>query len=287
MLIKSTYTIGPEAIEAAITSRTQAIIPIHNGGYPADMDAIMEIAGKHGLWVIEDCSHAHGSQWRGKGLGSIGHFSTFSFQMGKTLTCREGSMVLTNDEELARKAASFANLNMRMTNFQAALLLCQRERLDEQVKTRERNTDYLAKGMRAIRGVAPIPQDTCVTRWCFYYWDFRYIPGDFDGVPMNRFLDTLRAESVACGVGAHGQPIYREGPFADLVIFDQLGCARKGSLSDREIDYSKVHCPEAERVYETEVCSFPHAIFSGERDNMDVVLEAIGKIRSNTDELKS
>ena len=162
-----TYNISPEAVEAAITPRTRAIIPVHNGGYPADMDRIMEIADKHGLMVIEDCAHAHGSQWRGRGVGSIGHFGAFSFQMGKTLTCGEGGMVLTNDEELAKKAASFAQINMRMTNLQAALFLCQLERFDEQVEVRERNTAHLVEGMKTIRGVDPIPRDARVTRWCF------------------------------------------------------------------------------------------------------------------------
>ncbi|MCZ6680012.1 MAG: DegT/DnrJ/EryC1/StrS family aminotransferase [Candidatus Poribacteria bacterium] len=282
-----TYNISPAAIEAAITPRTRAIIPVHNGGYPADMDAIMEIADRRDLCVIEDCAHAHGSQWRGKGLGSIGHLGTFSFQIGKTLTCGEGGMVLTNDEALAENAARFANLNMRMTNLQAALLLCQLERFDAQVETRERNTAYLVKGMKAIKGIDPIPRDARVTRWCFYYWDFRYIPDEFDGIPRDRFLEALKAEGVPCGVGAHGQPIYREGPFADMAFFDQLGCARKGSLYDREIDYGKVYCPEAERVYAEEVCSFPHAMFLGERDDMDAILAAFRKLRENTDELKS
>ena len=280
-----TYNISPEAIEAAITPRTRAIIPVHNGGYPADMDAIMEIADKRGLWVIEDCAHAHGSQWRGKGVGSIGHLGTFSFQIGKTLTCGEGGMVLTNDEVLAENAARFANLNMRMTNLQAALLLCQLERFDAQVETRERNTAHLVAGMKTIKGIDPIPRDDRVTRWCFYYWDFRYIPDEFNDVPRSRFLEGLQAEGVPCGVGAHGQPIYREGPFADLAFFDQLGCARKGSLYEGEIDYSKVYCPNAERVYAEEVCSFSHALFLGGVDDMEHILEAFHKLRENTGEL--
>ena len=282
-----TYNISPEAIEAAITPRTRAIIPVHNGGYPADMDAIMEIADKHNLWVIEDCAHAHGSQWRGKGVGSIGHLGTFSFQIGKTLTCGEGGMVLTNDETLAENAARFANLNMRMTNLQAALLQCQLERFDAQVETRERNTAHLVAGMKAIKGIDPIPRDDRVTRWCFYYWDFRYIPDEFDGVPKSRFLEGLGAEGVPCGVGAHGQPIYREGPFADMEFFDQLGCARQGSLYEGEVDYSKVYCPNAERVYAEEVCSFSHAMFLGDIDDMECILEAFHKLRENTDELNS
>lgn len=280
-----TYNIAPDAIEASITPRTRAVIPVHNGGYPADMDAIMDIADKHNLKVIEDCAHAHGSQWRGKGVGSIGHLGTFSFQIGKTLTCGEGGMVITNDEELANKAGSIANLNMRMTNLQAALLLSQLERLDEQVKTRERNTAYLVKGMDEIEGVDPIPRDERVTRWCFYYWDFRFVSEEFSGISRGRFLEALGAEGVPCGVGAHGQPIYNEGPFGNADQFDQLGLPRE-YLGDQAIDYSKVHCPEAERVYHEEVCSFGHAMFLGDTDDMQLILDAFQKIRTHVDELK-
>lgn len=147
-----TYNIAPDAIEAAITPRTRAIIPVHNGGYPADMDAIMDIADRHNLTVIEDCAHAHGSQWRGKGMGSIGHLGTFSFQIGKTLTCGEGGMVLTNDEALANSANQVANLNMRMTNLQAALLLSQLERFDEQVETARTKYRISYEGYGSNRG---------------------------------------------------------------------------------------------------------------------------------------
>ncbi len=279
-----TYNIAPDAIEAAITPRTRAIIPVHNGGYPADMDAIMEIAEKHDLKVIEDCAHAHGSQWRGKGVGSIGHLGTFSFQIGKTLTCGEGGMVITNDEDLANRAGHVANLNMRMTNLQATLLLCQLERLDSQVETREKNMAYLVNGMEEIDGIYPIPRDERVTRWCFYYWDFRFVSDEFGGISRGRFLEALGAEGVPCGVGAHGQPIYNEGPFGSPEQFDLFGLPRE-HLGDRAIDYSKVHCPEAERVYHEEVCSFGHAMFLGGTDDMQLILDAFQKIRSHVDEL--
>jgi len=279
-----TYNIASDAIEAAITPRTRAIIPVHNGGYPADMDAIMNIADRHNLKVIEDCAHAHGSQWRGKGMGSIGHLGTFSFQIGKTLTCGEGGMVITNDEALANSAGQVANLNMRMTNLQATLLLSQLERFDEQVETRERNIAYLMKGMEAIEGIHPIPRDERVTRWCFYYWDFRFVSEEFGGISRVKFLEALGAEGVPCGVGAHGQPIYNEGPFSNPEWFDQLGLPRE-HLGDRAIDYSKVHCPEAERVYQEEVCSFGHAMFLGGTDEMQLILDAFQKIRTNVDEL--
>ena len=280
------YNISPDAVEAAITDKTSAIIPVHNGGYPADMDRIMEISEKHGLPVIEDCAHAHGSEWRGRRLGSIGHFGAFSFQMGKALTCGEGGIALTNDEELAKKASAIANLNMRMTDFQATLLLCQVEKLDEQVETRERNTAYLVEGMQEIKGVEPIQRDERVTRWCFYYWNFRYISDEFDGVLRDKFLEALRAEGVPCGVGAHGQPIYRDSPFSSMDFFGKTGCPIKCPLYGREIDYSKVYCPEAERVYRDEACSFTHRIFLGEKEDMNLILDALHKLRENTDELK-
>ena len=188
----------------------------------------MEIAKKHDLKVIEDCAHAHGSQWRGKGNGL--HRTPRRIQTsrwGKTLTCGEGGMVITNDEELAGKAGSFAQLNMRMTNFQATLLLCQLERFEEQVETRERNIAYLSKGMEAIDGLHPIPRDERVTRWCFYYWDFRFVSEEFGGISRGRFMEALSAEGVSCGVGAHGEPIYNEGPFGNPELFDQLGLPRK------------------------------------------------------------
>lgn len=279
-----TYNISPDAIVNAITPRTKAIIPVHNGGYPADMDTIMEIAEKHDLKVIEDCAHAHGSQWQGKGVGSIGHLGTFSFQIGKTLTCGEGGMVITNDEELANTARHIANLNMRMTNLQAALLMCQLERFPEQVDTRERNMAYLVKGMESIDGLHPIPRDERVTRWCFYYWDFRFVSDEFDGISRGQFLEALGAEGVPCGVGAHGIPIYHEGPFASPEMFDQLGLPRK-YLGDKAIDYTDVHCPQADYVYNNEVCSFGHAMFLGDTDDMQLILDAFQKIRDNTNAL--
>lgn len=171
-----------------------------------------------------------------------------------------------------------------MTNFQATLLLNQLERFEEQIETRERNIAYLSKGMEAIDGLHPIPRDERVTRWCFYYWDFRFVSAEFGGVPRDRFLEALRAEGVSCGVGAHGEPIYNEGPFGNPELFDQLGLPRK-YLGDQAIDYSTLNCPNAERVYREEVCSFTHSMFLGDTDDMQQILDAFQKIRANADTL--
>ncbi|MFN9742819.1 MAG: DegT/DnrJ/EryC1/StrS family aminotransferase, partial [Acidobacteriota bacterium] len=142
------YCLDPLRIEEALTPRTRAIIPVHLGFRFADMDAIMEIAGRHNLFVLEDCAHAHGGRWRDKGAGSIGHAGSFSFQTSKLMTAGEGGMVTTNDIELADQVIRLANCgrpprretrgepalghNYRMTEFQAAVLLAQLERLEEQ-----------------------------------------------------------------------------------------------------------------------------------------------------------
>ncbi|MDH7571345.1 MAG: DegT/DnrJ/EryC1/StrS family aminotransferase [Armatimonadota bacterium] len=297
-----TYNISPEAMEAAITPKTRAAVVVHNGGYPCDMDRILEIAKRKGIAIVEDCAHAHGTQWRGKGAGSLGDMGTFSFQMGKTLTAGEGGAVTTNDSELAEKAYSFHHIgrlsgrpfyefhrvasNLRMTEWQGAILLAQLSRLEEQTETRERNSQYLAKGLEEIEGVRPIRRDPRVTRWGFYFWNFHYEQEAFAGVPRDKFIRALAAEGVPVSVGAHGLPIYRNPLFRSM-NFGRTGCPVKCPLYGKEVDYTRVECPTAERLYATEAISFTHRLFLGDTtEDMDLILEAIRKIRANVDELR-
>jgi len=295
------YNISPEAMEAAITDKTRGAVVVHNGGYPADMDRIMEIAEKHDIRIIEDCAHAHGSEWKGRRVGAIGDLGTFSFQMGKTLTSGEGGIVLTDDAELAEKAYSFHHIgrisgrpfyefhrvasNLRMTEWQGAILLVQLSRLDEQTETRERNATYLAEGLKDIDGLEPIERDPRVTRWGFYYWNFKFREEEFDGITRDKFIEAARAEGVPVGIGAHGEPIYRN-PLFQSMNFGRTGCPVKCPLYGRPVDYSKVYCPEAERIYRSEALSISHAAFLGEREDMDLILEVFRKIRDNVDELR-
>ena len=286
----TTFNIDPDALEAAITARTKAAVVVHNGGYPADMDRIHAIAQARGITIIEDAAHAHGSEWRGKRVGALSGLGTFSFQAFKALTAGEGGMVITNDQELAEKAFSFHNIgripgrpfyefhrlasNLRMTEWQAAILLAQLSRFDEQVATRERNARYLARGLQEIEGVAPIQRDERVTRWSFYYWNFLYDQAAFDGVPRDRFLDAVRAEGAPVNVGAHGRPIYHNP------IFETMS-----SIAGVPVDFREVDCPQAEHIYANVALSLPHAAFLGEQEDMDLILAAIRKVRANVSEL--
>ncbi len=97
-----TYCIDPDQVEAAITPATKAIIAVHMGGHPADLDRLTEIARKNGVYLLEDSAHAHGSEWRGRKIGAIGDIGTFSFQASKLMTAGEGGMIVTNSKELER-----------------------------------------------------------------------------------------------------------------------------------------------------------------------------------------
>ena len=284
-----TYNICPRAMEAAITERTKAAVVVHNGGYPVDLDRVLEVAGRHGLRVCEDSAHAHGSEWRGTRIGAIGDIGTFSFQMGKTLTCGEGGAVTTNSPELAELAYSFHHIgrissrpfyefhrlasNLRMTEWQGAILLTQLARLDEQTDTREANARYLAEGLADIPGLDPIERDERVTRWGFYYWNFHYRQDEFEGIPRDVFIKAAGAEGVPVGVGAHGKPIYGNPVFGTV------------NLGHTAEEYA-ARCPVAERVAAEQSLSITHRAFLGGREDMDLILEAFRKVRASTDELR-
>lgn len=284
-----TCNISPEAMAAAITPRTRGVVVVHNGGYPADMDRILALARERGLRVVEDCAHAHGTQWRGEGVGHLGDFGTFSFQMGKTLTAGEGGCVITDDPRLAELAYTYHHIgripgrpfyefhrlasNLRMTEWQGAILRAQLQRLPEQTRLREENATYLAAGMREIPGLEPIRRDPRVTRWGFYYWNFHYHEEALGGVSRAAFIKAAQAEGIPVGPGAHGGCIYKNPVF-------QTG---DGTMPA----YTNVFCPVAERVSTRQVLSIGHRVFLGTTADMDRILDAFRKLAANVDELRT
>lgn len=277
-----TYLIDPAAAEAALTPRTRAILVVDNGGLPCDMDALNDIAARRGVGIVSDCAHSHGSQWKGVGTGALGRVGAFSFQQGKLLSCGEGGMVVTNDEEVARlidayhhvggvpgrpgPGSSVVSLACRMTEFQGAVGLAQLSRLKEQTEVRERNLTYLNEGLREIDGVEPIHRDPRVTRWGFYLVHFKFISEQFGGISRDTFRKALAAEGVSAGAG-HTQPLYRHPIFAG-----QPGLRRV--------------CPQTERIADTESWSLGHTAFLGPAADMDLILDAVRKLRRNIDELR-
>jgi 3-amino-5-hydroxybenzoate synthase len=164
-----TFNIDAERIREAITPKTRAIIPVHFGGPMADMDAIAAVASAHGLPILEDAAHAHGSEWNGVRAGSIGAISSFSFQNGKVMTAGEGGILLSNSESMIDRAREILDqgrrkgegwffhyvlgTNYRITALQAAVLIAQLERLPEQNLRRARNTAIIRENLADLRGL--------------------------------------------------------------------------------------------------------------------------------------
>ena len=295
------YTIAPAAAAAAITPRTRAIVAVDYGGMPCDMEALKALGRRHGLAIVSDCAHSHGSQWQGVGTGALGDVGAFSFQMGKTLTTGEGGMVLTNDATLAERAYSYHHIgrvrgrrfdefhvpatNLRMTEWQGAMGLAQLTRLAAQTAVRERNATYLADRMAEVPGVAPLWRDPRVTRWGFYFWHFKFLPEQWNGVTCAQFRKALDAEGVSCGTG-HTQPLYQHPLFAGRADDGGTGQPSAALEPARAVDFRRMDCPETERIYATEACSLQHRLFLGPRSDMDRVLAAIHKLWANRDELR-
>ena len=184
-----TFQIDARKIEAAITERTACIMPVHLGGSAADMDTILAVAKKHKLPVVEDACQAHLAEWRTKKVSTLGDLGCFSFQASKNLNSGEGGAILTNSDDLYEQCKSFQNngrwrptpgfayvrngANLRITEFQAALLLQQLTRLEEQSRHREQNAAYLSKLLQEIPGIAPAKMYDGCTRNAYHLYMFQ------------------------------------------------------------------------------------------------------------------
>ncbi|MGC9317474.1 MAG: DegT/DnrJ/EryC1/StrS family aminotransferase [Armatimonadota bacterium] len=295
---RDTFNIDPAAVEDAITERTSAVIPVHIGGSPADMDAINEIAARHDLKVIEDCCQAHGAVYRGRRVGAIGDAGAFSFQSSKNVTAGEGGMILTNDPDVFSRAWSIHNVgrvpegewydhrvmgfNYRMTQFQGALICRCMELLPEQFERRARNGDYLRERLEEIEGIELQKLTHPDNVSAFHLYIFRYEPDAFDGLRRDLFLKALAAEGIPASTGYN--PLYREGMFADRVHMDEYPFCPP--YYDGEVSYPDVSCPSCE--YLCDVGGFWMSQRTGLADEraMDDIADAMLKIRDNLDELQ-
>jgi dTDP-4-amino-4,6-dideoxygalactose transaminase len=174
-----THLLDPSAVEAALTERTAAIMPVHLAGQPCDMDALTEIGARRGVAIVEDAAQALGAEWRGRRVGALGDAGMFSFQTSKNMTAGEGGALVTNSPEVAERLYAQANVgripggawyqhehvgfNLRMTEFQGAILREQLRRHPEQATLREANAAYLASLIAEIDGITVPEEDDRVT----------------------------------------------------------------------------------------------------------------------------
>jgi dTDP-4-amino-4,6-dideoxygalactose transaminase len=273
-----TLLIDPAGIDAAVTPRTKAIVPVHHGGSPADMDGVMAAAARHGLKVVEDAAQAHGAAWRGRPVGAIGDIGVFSFQSSKPVNAGEGGIMLTDDDTLDELMWSLRNVgrrrggawyehvrlgwNLRLTEFQAAVLIGQLQRMPEQQAHRTASAAYLDAELARIPGVAPVRVPDGVTAHSWYTYHWRWLGAADGGLPKPLFAEALAAEGIPVFAGY--VPLNRNQAIIDEIR--RLGGREPGP------------CPSAERAATDEVMMFSLPILMGQRADLDDVVEAVSKV---------
>jgi dTDP-4-amino-4,6-dideoxygalactose transaminase len=285
-----TYCLDIESTAQAITSRTRAIIPVHLAMRFTDMNALTVLAQKHNLKIIEDCAHAHGGQFQGRGAGSIGDLGCFSFQESKLMTAGEGGIVITSNLAHFEHLQSQVNCgrasltdqyqqrvlgsNYRMTEWQSAILLGQLEMLPVLAEKRASNASRLTGALSSIDGVRPLPPQSGITRETIYCYVFQYRD---PRIPRDLFCAALEAEGIPCD-GRFYEPVYRSPLFyASPEISPQLS----------DVDYTRVHCPISERAAYKEAVWLPQFLLIGEDRDVEDIATAIAKVVRHATDLAS
>lgn len=283
---KDTWNIDPEKVVSCITSKTRAIVVVHFGGQAADMDKICVIARKYNIKIIEDCAHAIGAQWNGNAVGTIGDMGCFSFQESKNVTCGEGGIIVTNNEDYYKKAYSYhmsgrkyggqwyehdlLGWNYKITEFQAALAYCQLNKMDKFEKIRSKNAEEIIKALNVVEGIETVKTDQRVTKRIYHLVTLRYDQDYFKGISKNRFLRALAAEGVPL-LDGYKYPIYKNELFKN----------------DKKNDYSiyEERCPIAELTCKQAIWIPQNYLLGNDKDISELV-EAIYKVVDNIDELR-
>jgi dTDP-4-amino-4,6-dideoxygalactose transaminase len=290
-----TYCLDPKAVRAALTSRTRAILPVHLALRFADMNALRAVAHEHNLLIVEDCAHAHGGQFQGRGAGAGGDAGCFSFQESKLMTAGEGGIVLTNRLDCYEALQSAINCgrpsltdkferkvlgaNYRMTELQASLLIGQLDMWPEFQARRVRHAQLLTSALSALPHVRPLPPQPELTRETLYQFVFQYRP-EIPGPSRDLFVAALEAEGIPCD-GRFYEPVYR----SDLFCATPENCPQLVVGREQPMDYSQCSCPVSERAAYDESVWLPHFVLLGEETDALDVARAIEKVVSHIGDL--
>ncbi len=287
-----TLCIDPDAVLAALTPRTRAVVAVHLAGHPADLDRLTDICKRHDLVLIEDCAHAHGSSWKGVPVGGIGDAGTWSFQQSKLMTAGEGGAVTVRDATTAAAVRSYVDCgrrpgqwfyshyvlggNCRMTEWQAAVLHSQLERFAVQNRVRNDNALFLNAELDKIPGVIPQKRDTRVTSQGYYCYVVRIDPKRF-GAPVDKVRTALAAEGLP--MTASYPSVHALDAFAA-----QDGLAPRQRARQGWPDYARLDLPNA-RSAAAHTLWLRHQLLMGTRADAACLVEALAKIHRHTNEL--
>ncbi|WP_257348952.1 DegT/DnrJ/EryC1/StrS family aminotransferase [Pseudalkalibacillus decolorationis] len=271
--------IDPEEVEKAVTSKTKAIVAVHIGGTPADLDRLRQIADKYNLALIEDAAQAVGSEWKGRGVGAIGDIGTFSFQSSKNLTSGEGGIILSNNKQLADKAWSIANVgrvrdgawyqhdeigwNLRMTELQAAVLLGQMTRLEKQVERRNQNAKLLNDLLNTIEGIHLFKQDPRVTRNGHHLYMFYLDRTLSEQIDKPDFVKKLGLEGIPSATGYTALNRYKS------II---------QSIRDWTGEERIYNCPVAERMGDQQTIWITQTVLLSDEEGIYDAAKAVKKV---------
>ena len=289
-----TYCIDPADAEAKITGNTKAILVVHLGGNTADMDAIMALARKHSLKVIEDCAQAPGVSYRGRPVGSIGDAGVFSLTETKNITCGEGGLLVTDDPRIARKARLIRNhgegvaesswpddelvnvvgMNFRLTELQAAVAIAQLNSLDQRNAARRDNTSYLLEQTARFRQLIPPKDEHGASAVCYILkWRYQPRPGDPD---RDTLVRAMRAEGIPL-VDGYARLLHELPIFARRIAFGRAGAPFAPPYHSGPLSYGTGTCPRSEEI-NRQFLWFTHVHPPNNRSDMDDVVRAFGKV---------
>ena len=301
------FCLDPKSIEANITPRTKAILIVHICGHPTDMDAVMAIAKKHNLKVIEDCAQSPMSTYKGKFVGTIGDVGIFSLNYHKHIHTGEGGMIVTNDPVIAEKVELISNhgeavvegkktkdlwntfgFNYRMTEMEAAVGIEQLKKLPGLLDRRIANANYLSRILGELNGIIPpVVKEGC--RHVYYQQTFKF-KKDIIGVHRNTFIDAMKAELptmvlrestpiIGCGFAP---PLYLQPIYQQRLHKCSFNCPRY----DGSVSYEKGLCPVTERMFFEEVFTHEYMRPSFSKRDLEDVVNAYEKVYTNVNDLK-
>ena len=288
----TTLCLDPSKVEDAITNKTRAIIPVHLYGSMADLDAILDIADRHGLDVIEDCAHMQGGKWKGRGVGSWGKVGSFSFQQSKTLSCGEGGICLTNDDNLADRVFRVKHIgygagdaqgdsqkgpvvgmtchNFRATAFQAIILQDQLCQLRDRIERYNANAARLEQRLKDVPGVRVQARGQHAGPQGYYASVLIFDKDVIGDMPMQRVIEALSAEGLASGLEGTYGPVY------DHMLFN---------LSPGQYRIAEGSCPVSEQ--DGTQCSLcVEHLWLGCDDQIEAVADILMKVATNVDALR-
>lgn len=299
-----TFQIDVEKLGERITSRTKAIMPVHIGGYPCDMPALMEVAARHNLYVVEDACQAWLAEIDGKQAGTFGDAGCYSFQNSKNIPIGEGGAIVSDDDAFIDRCYSYHNFGnpyrsiqgapgsgtlrlgtkMRMSEYQAAIGLSQLGQFERQTDIRNANAEYLAALLDEIMGIESCRIYDNVTRLALHLFLFRYRKEEFAGMHKNEFRRALAAEGIPCSTG-YAQ-LNRMPYLADAFSTEAFRRIWPEEMLDFDRYLERNHCPQNDRICLEEGMWFTHRMLLGDRSDMEQIAAAILKIQQHSSRIR-